>query len=109
MPSTEEYLNYILEQLSGLDGLTYRAMMGEYILYYKGKIAGGIYDDRLLIKPVQAAVSYMSKAVYELPYAGGSKMLLVEDTDDAEYLKELFEVIYEQLPEPKKKKKQLNE
>ena len=77
MASGKEYLNYILEQLSGLEEITYRAMMGEFILYYRGKIVGGIYDDRLLVKPVKSAVAYMPTAIYELPYAGAKEMLLV--------------------------------
>ena len=81
MASGKEYLNYILEQLSGLEEITYRAMMGEFILYYRGKIVGGIYDDRLLVKPVKAAVAYMPTAIYELPYAGAKEMLLVDEVD----------------------------
>ena len=80
-------------------------MMGEYILYYRGKIVGGIYDDRLLVKPVKSAVSYMPDARYELPYDGAKKMLLVEEVDDREFLTGLFEVMYEELPAPKVKKK----
>lgn len=75
MPSSKEYLHFILEQLSELDEITYRAMMGEFILYYRGKIVGGIYDDRLLVKPVKSAINYMSTATYELPYEGAKKML----------------------------------
>jgi TfoX/Sxy family transcriptional regulator of competence genes len=105
MASSKEYLDFILEQLSGLEGITYRAMMGEYILYYKGKIVGGIYDDRLLVKPVKAAIAYMPTASYELPYDGGKEMLLVDDVDDREYLKGLFETMYAELPTPKPKKR----
>ena len=105
MASSKEYLDFILEQLSGLEEVTYRAMMGEYILYYRGKIVGGIYDDRLLVKPVKSAVSYMSDARYELPYDGAKEMLLVEDVDDREFLTGLFEAMYEELPAPKVKKK----
>ena len=79
MASSKAYLDFILEQLSGLEEVTYRAMMGEYILYYRGKIVGGIYDDRLLVKPVKSAVSYMPDARYELPYDGAKEMLLVEE------------------------------
>ena len=82
MASSKAYLDFILEQLSGLEEVTYRAMMGEYILYYRGKIVGGIYDDRLLVKPVKSAVSYMPDARYELPYDGAKEMLLVEEVDD---------------------------
>jgi TfoX/Sxy family transcriptional regulator of competence genes len=75
MASSKEYLDFILGQLSGLEDITYRAMMSEYILYYKGKIVGGIYDDRLLVKPVKAAIAYMPTASYELPYDGGTDYL----------------------------------
>ena len=68
MASNKEYLDFVLEQLSELEDITYKAMMGEYILYYRGKIIGGIYDDRLLVKPVNSAVSLMPTATYELPY-----------------------------------------
>ena len=85
MASSKAYLDFILEQLSGLEEVTYRAMMGEYILYYRGKIVGGIYDDRLLVKPVKLAVSYMPDARYELPYDGAKEMLLVEEVDDREF------------------------
>ena len=104
MASSKEYLNYILEQLSGLDEITYRQMMGEFILYYRGKIIGGIYDDRLLVKPVKAAFSYIPQAVYELPYEGAKEMLLVEDVDQKEFLTGLFRAMYEELPAPKKRK-----
>ena len=103
MASSKEYLYFILEQLSELDGITYRAMMGEYIIYYRGKIVGGIYDDRLLVKPTKSAVALMPEAPRELPYEGAKEMLLVEDIEDRELLKKLFEAMYEELPEPKKK------
>jgi TfoX/Sxy family transcriptional regulator of competence genes len=86
MASSKAYLDFILGQLSGLKDITYRAMMGEYVLYYKGKIVGGIYDDRLLVKPVKAAIAYMPTASYELPYDGAKEMLLVDEVDDREYL-----------------------
>lgn len=104
MASSKEYVNFIMEQLSGLEGVRIRAMMGEYILYYKDRIAGGIYDDRLLIKPVPAALDYMPGAVRELPYEGAGEMLLAGNVDDREWLTGLFEAIYDQLPAPKKKK-----
>ena len=81
MASSKSYLDFVLEQLSDLEEITYRAMMGEYIIYYRGKIVGGIYDDRLLVKPVKAAFSYIPQAVCELPYEGAKEMLLVEDVD----------------------------
>ena len=104
MPSTKNYLDFIIEQLSLAQGITYRAMMGEYIIYCRGKVIGGIYDDRFLIKPVASAVEMMPDAAYELPYEGAKEMLLVDNIDDREFLKKLVEAVYEELPEPKKKK-----
>lgn len=104
MASSKEYLDFILEQLSQLEDVTYRAMMGEYIIYYRGKIVGGIYDDRLLVKPVESAVSLMPSATYELPYEGAKEMLLVDNVDSKEFLTELFNAMYDELPAPKKKK-----
>lgn len=105
MSSSKEYLDFILEQLSELKNVTYRVMMGEYILYYGGKIVGGIYDDRLLVKPVKSAIQYMPSAVYELPYEGAKEMLLVEEVDNKDFLTGLFNAVYEELPAPKNKKK----
>ena len=105
MASSGEYLEFILGQLSGLEEITHRAMMGEYILYYRGRVIGGIYDDRLLIKPVPAAVSRMPEALRELPYEGARPMLLVGTVDDREFLTELLGAMYEELPEPKPKKR----
>lgn len=106
MASSKEYLDFILGQLSGLEDVTYRAMMGEFIIYYRGKIIGGIYDDRLLVKPVRSAIAYMPSAVYELPYEGAKEMLLVDEVDNSEYLTGLFEAMYDELstPRPKRKK-----
>lgn len=103
MASSKEYLSFILEQLSELEGITYRAMMGEYIIYYRGKIVGGIYDDRLLVKPVKSAVSLMPNAIYELPYEGAKEMLLVDEVDSKDFLTRLFSAMYKELPTPKKK------
>ena len=105
MVSSREYLQFILEQLSGLEDIRYRAMMGEYILYYKDRVAGGIYDDRLLVKAVPSAVSYMNDVQYEIPYEGAKEMLLVDNVDNREYLKGLFEAMYGELPAPKAKKR----
>jgi TfoX/Sxy family transcriptional regulator of competence genes len=105
MASSKAYLDFILGQLSELEDITYRAMMGEYILYHKGKIVGGIYDDRLLVKPVKAAIAYMPTASYELPYDGAKEMLLVDEVDDRDYLAGLLEAMYAELPTPKPKKK----
>lgn len=104
MPSSKEYLNYILEQLSDSTEITYRAMMGEYILYDRGKSFGGIYDDRLLVKPVRAAQTLLPNAAYEVPYEGAKPMLLVEQIDDWEFLSELIATMYDELPAPKKKR-----
>ena len=104
MASTKEYLDFVLEQLSELDEISSRAMMGEYILYYRGKVFGGIYDDRLLVKPVPAAVKLMPDAELELPHDGAKEMLLVDDVDNRVFLCELVQSMWEELPEPKKKK-----
>ena len=104
MASSKEYLDFIVDQLAGLDGVTYRAMMGEYIIYYQGKIIGGIYDDRFLVKPVKSAMELMLSAAYELPYTGAKEMLLVEDVDNKEFLTELVTSMYDDLPAPKVKK-----
>ena len=103
MATTKEYLEFILEQLSALDGITHRMMMGEYIIYHNGKIAAYICDDRLLVKPVPSAVKLMPGAKYEPPYEGAKDMLLVENIEDREFLCGLFEAMYEELPVPKKK------
>lgn len=105
MASSKEYLQFILEQLSDLEEITYRTMMGEYIIYYREKVVGGIYDDRLLVKPVKAAVTYMSESIYESSYEGAKKMLLVQEVDSKEFLTGLFNVMYDELPVPKPKKK----
>lgn len=105
MSSTKDYLEYILEQLSFLDEITYRSMMGEYIIYYRGKIIGGIYDDRFLVKPVKSAREMMPNADMELPYEGAKEMLLVDDVENKKFLKELLEAMYDELPAPKKRRK----
>ena len=104
MASTKEYLDFVLEQISGLDEISHRAMMGEYILYYRGRVFGGIYDDRLLVKPVPSALKLMPDASMELPYEGAKEMILVDDVENKEFLKGLFEAMYDELPAPKKKK-----
>ena len=104
MASSKEYLEYILEQLSDLDDISYRAMMGEYIIYYHEKIIGGIYDDRFLVKPVKSAIKMMPDANMELPYEGAKEMLLVDDVENREFLRELVESMYEELPAPRKRK-----
>ena len=104
MASSKEFLEYVLEQLSDLEEISYRAMMGEYIIYYRGKIIGGIYDDRFLVKPVKTAKSLMPNADMELPYEGAKEMLLVEEMENREFLRELVDAMYEELPVPRKRK-----
>jgi tfoX N-terminal domain family protein len=107
MSSSKEYLTFILEQLSELEDVSYKAMMGEYILYYRGKIVGGIYDDRLLVKPVKSAIDYMPNANYDVPYDGAKEMLLVDDVDSKDFLTGLFEAMFEELPAPKPKNRKV--
>lgn len=109
MASNREYLDFIMEQLSGLKDVSFRAMMGEYILYYRGKVVGGIYDDRFLVKPTVSATAMMPNAERELPYEGAKEMLLVDNVDNQQFLRELIEKVYGELPEPKKKSKQKND
>ena len=104
MASSREYLDFILEQLAGLENVTWKTMMGEYIIYWRGKIVGGIYDDRFLVKPTKSAVAMMPDAERELPYEGAKEMLLA-DVDNREFLEELLEAMYDELPAPKQKKK----
>ena len=104
MSSSRSYLEYIIDQLSGLDGISWRSMMGEYIIYCKGKIIGGIYDDRFLVKHTKAAAEMMPQAAQEKPYEGAKDMLLVSDTDDREFLQALVTAIYEELPARNKRK-----
>ena len=104
MASGKDYLEFIMEQLNTLDDVSYRAMMGEYILYCNGKVVGGIYDNRLLIKQTEAAKRLIPDAPLELPYEGAKEMYMVEDVDDRELLCELFPAVADELPAPKKKK-----
>lgn len=104
MPSSKSYLQFILDQLSELDEIAFRAMMGEYILYYRGKVVGGIYDDRLLVKPTKSARALMPQAALKLPYEGAKAMLLVDEVDNRAALADLFNVLYDDLPAPKTKK-----
>ena len=104
MASSKEYLNFILEQLSELDDITSRAMMGEYIIYYRGRVVSGIYDDRFLVKPTKSARAMMPDADLELPYEGAKEMLLVDNVENREFLRELLEAMVDELPAPKKKK-----
>ena len=103
MPSTKDYLDFILEQLSMLEGVSHRAMMGEYILYYRDRVFGGIYDDRFLVKPVKSARELMPDASLEKPYDGAKAMLMVDNVDDREFLMRLITAMYDELPEPKRR------
>lgn len=105
MASSKEYLEFVIEQLSELEDITYKAMMGEYIIYYRGKIVGGIYDDRFLVKTAKSAIKLMPNAEYELPYEGAKEMLLVDDVDNKAFLTDLFNAMYEEMPAPKVRKK----
>ena len=102
MASSKDYLGFILDQLSELDGISYRAMMGEYIIYYRGKVVGGIYDDRFLVKPTRSAIAMMPNAEMELPYEGAKEMILVDNVENKGFLRELLEAMYGELPAPKK-------
>ena len=102
MASSKECIDFVLDQCSGLSA---RAMMGEYVLYYGGKVVGGVYDNRLLVKPTPSAKALMPNAEYQLPYEGAKEMLLVEDIENREFLRQLFEAMYDELPETKRRKK----
>ena len=105
MASSKDYIHFILEQLYYLDDVSYRPMMGEFILYYRGKIIGGIYDDRLLVKKTKAALELMPAAICNLPYQGAKEMLLVDEVDNKEFLTKLFEAMYDELPSPKPRRR----
>ena len=103
MPSTKEYMNFVMDQLSELDGVSYRAMMGEYVIYYRGKVVAGVYDDRFLVKPTPGAAKILPNAPMEIPYPGGKPMIMVEDIENRELLHRLFDAICGDLPAPKRK------
>lgn len=103
MASSKEYLDFVLDQLSELNEINYRAMMGEYIIYYRGKVVGGIYDDRFLVKNIKSAKELMPEAILELPYDGAKEMLLVDDIENKDFLRELLEAMYNELPARKEK------
>ncbi len=103
MASSKEYLDFVLEQLSELEDISYRAMMGEYVIYYRGKVMGGIYDDRFLVKQTKSSLKMMPDADLELPYEGAKEMIMVDEVDNRDFLKDLFEAMYDELPVPKKK------
>ena len=105
MASSKDYLEFVTEQLSELSDITYRAMMGEYIIYYQGRVIGGIYDDMFLVKDTKKARALMPDAPLEIPYESAKAMLLVEDIENKAFLKELFETMVDELPLPRKKRK----
>lgn len=109
MASSKAYLDFVLEQLSELDDITSKAMMGEYIIFYRGRVVGGIYDDRFLVKPTKSARAMMPDADLELPYEGAKEMLLVDNVENREFLRELIEAMYDELPAPKQKRRQSDE
>lgn len=104
MSTSKDFLTYILDNLSGLDGITYRQMMGEYMIYYHGKIVSYLCDNRMLVKPVPSALRLLPEAPHEPPYEGAKDMILVENVDDRDFLELLFTEMLPELPEPKKKK-----
>ncbi len=103
--SNSDFLNYLLEQLHGIDDVTYRAMMGGYVVYYRNKVVGGIYYDRLMVKNISSAKSFMKDFTLEVPYEGAKEMILVKEVDNTNYLKDLFDSMFDELPEPKIKNK----
>lgn len=105
MASTKEYLEYVLDLLSGLNDISYRYMMSEYVIYYRGKVFGGVYDDKFLVKPTKTVLEMMTDAEFEIPYEGGKAMVLV-DTEDRDFIKEMVEKMWDEIPIPKKKGKQ---
>ena len=105
MASKKEYLDFVLDQLSGLEGISYRAMMGEYLLYYNDKLFGGIYDDRFLVKVTASSLELLPDEPQEIPYDGAKPMILVTEMEDKKHLRELSLAMYEDLSETKKKSK----
>ena len=102
MPSSPDYLRFVLDQCADVEGVASRSMMGEYLLYVRGRLIGGIYDDRLLVKPTSVARSLLPDVPAETPYPGAKPMLLVENVDDREFLSALFRALYEAAPESRK-------
>lgn len=97
MSSSKDFLDFVLDQLSGLPDISWRAMMGEYIIYYRGKVVGGIYDNRFLIKPTDSVLKIISNAKMETPYPGGRPMVMITDIENTELLENVFNVLYDDL------------
>ena len=104
MSSTNQYLEFVLDLLGELDDVAHRKMMGEYVLYYRGKVSGGIYDDRFLLKVTPASERLLPDAPRATPYEGAKEMLLVE-VEDRGTLHDVVDAMWEELPAPKKRKK----
>ncbi len=105
MASSKQYLDFIMDQCAGAGDVACKAMMGEYILYCQGKIVGGVYDDRFLVKITPASLAMMPDAPREIPYEGAKEMLLVEDVDDRDFLAALLPAVADELPMPKNRQK----
>ena len=105
MASTKDFLEFVMGQLSILSDITYRAMMGEFIIYYRGKIIGGIYDNRLLVKPNKAVLKIIPHAKMEMPYPGGRPMIMIPDIENPELLEQVFNALYAELPDAKHKRR----
>ena len=105
MATSKEFHGYIMEQLAGVEEISSRAMMGEYILYYRGRIFGGIYDDQLMLKITPTSRAGLPEAAEAAPYPGAKAMLAVENPEDRTLLQDLIEAMYPELPEPKAKKR----
>lgn len=105
MSTSKEYLDYILDQLSILDGISYRMMMGEYVLYFQGKVFGGLYDNTFLVKKTPSALEIMPEHIEEIPYSGAKSMIVIDDPENKDLLIRLIPSICRDLPAPKPKKK----
>jgi len=103
MASSKEYMAFVMEQLSELSDVSYRAMMGEYVIYYRDKVVAGVYDDRFLVKSTKSATAILPDAPMEIPYPGGHPMIMVEDIENRDLLRDLFNAIYADLPAQKPK------
>lgn len=104
MATKQSFLEYVSAQLDGLD-VRFRPMMGEYVVYYREKVIGGLYDDALAVKDVPTARALLPDAEPQPPYPGAKGMLFVDRLDDREFLAELFEAMWPELPAPKPRKR----
>ena len=104
MATSKDFIIYLTEQVNRPEDIAVKPMMGEYLLYYRGKLVGDICDNRVLLKPVEAAKKLLPNAEMPQPYAGAKPIILLENTDDGEFMLSIFEAMYPELPEPKAKK-----